>query len=601
MKTNFLFGTILIILLGLSLSYADGGTLRSGGTRVWSGAINTDWYQSGNWIGSIVPSENDTIIIPSNLQRYPILSQSDSAACKGLTINDADYKNKTVAGGRMIVSGEFVVDGNLTIKGGGYLDITDGGALTINGNLKNLGSMVLENGGSLITTGTVNGTASIVKEIPSDLKWHFISSPVDYQEICNGSFAPLPSHFSTVPANTWDLYLWSADCPVDPLLRWRNLRTLDMQVNYTDFGTPPKFEVQKGYLASYGAGFSPTKTFIGTPNTGDQTFVFTDITHTCSWELVGNPYPSAFVWDSVKLKENLVSGYYYVWNENRTGSPGYEAYLNGIYHTDGVNGNIPPMQGFFIKVDPYGTKKLSVPNDSRVHDSNHWLKNGALTSNQLIISMGRTTTYDETYLIFGPDGTLGKDWFDAEKLFTMNDQMPQVYTIVDNDMKTLVNALPFTNAPLTVPLGIITPAQGNYDIKVKGFENFSSFPGLTLEDLKTNTSQNMVTNPVFSFYSEDNKEDAGRFLLHFSGPIGINDQHLGDLQVFSNGKNIIILSPTALKNASVVVTNLLGQQILNTRLADSSRNQLMLNCNEGYYIIQVRTESTVKTTKVYIN
>ncbi len=601
MKKNVLICSMIFLLIGLNTGFAREIYPQTDTVRVWSGLTDTDWFLASNWEGAIVPSDNDVVVIPSNLQRYPVLGPNEYVICNGLTINDVGDFDKMPSGGRMVVSGDFYIDGSLTIKVGGFLDITDGGSLTITENLKNSGSMIIENGGSLITGGTVTGLASVIREFPNDLGWHLISSPVDYQEICNGSFAPLPSNFATTPANTWDFYKWSADCPIEPLLRWRNLRNLDLSVNTADFGTAPKFDVQKGYLAAYNPGFSTTKTFYGTPNTGDQTFNFLDVTSNCSWELAGNPYPSAFVWDDVAGKGNLMSGYYYVWNELRAGSPGYEAYLDGAYHSTGVNGNIPPMQGFFVKVDPSKSKQIDVPNSSRIHDSNHWLKNTSVTpSNQLIITMGTATVYDEAYIIFGTNGSLGKDWYDAEKMFSINNQVPQVYTIVDNDLKTLINAMPFTNYPVSIPVGIITPNQGTFSFKVTGFDSFTSFPGLSLEDLKLNTSQNMVANPVYSFTADGN-EDASRFLLHFSGPIGISEKNTSTINIYSNEKTVFINNPAGFHNAQVSVSNLLGQEILTRKLSDQNLNQINVNALKGYYIVKVQTESSVQTAKVYIN
>ena len=43
--------------------------------------------------------------------------------------------------------------------------------------------------------------------------------------------------------------------------------------------------------------------------------------------------------------------------------------------------------------------------------------------------------------------SIGKDWYDAEKLISLNVNIPQVYTLVDNDMKTLINAMPVYHKP----------------------------------------------------------------------------------------------------------------------------------------------------------
>lgn len=44
--------------------------------RTWTGAVNTDWNNAGNWNPEEVPAANSDIIIPGALTNYPLLDQS---------------------------------------------------------------------------------------------------------------------------------------------------------------------------------------------------------------------------------------------------------------------------------------------------------------------------------------------------------------------------------------------------------------------------------------------------------------------------------------------------------------------------------------------
>jgi hypothetical protein len=448
----------------------------------------------------------------------------------------------------------------------------------------------------MITNGTVTGHATVQRYIAATDAWHLLSSPVDYQAICNGTFAPLTSAFPFPPSSpiTWDFYKWLVPCPAPPLNHWINLRDGSGGLNTVGFGTVPSFDVTKGYLVAYGAGWE-TKTikeFVGTPNTGDKTFSFTDITDNCRWALLGNPYPSAIDWSQVTDKTtNLTIGYYYIWNENRLGSPGYEYWLDGY---------IPSTQGFFVKGKFGSAETLGLPNAARVHDvgADHWLK--GTSANRLAITLGNGTYSDEAVVLFGENGNVGKDWYDAEKLFGLTNNYPQVYTIIDNDMKAALNSMPFITNGTTIPVGIVAPVEGNYSITVKGVESFSSLAGLSLEDLSLNYTQNLLQNPVYNFTATGN-EDAGRFLLHFAGAIGIDTKDNSPINIFSNEKTVFITCTAGFKNATVTISNLLGQKIVSQNLSDQKMNQVNVNAMKGYYIVKVQSDSSVKTAKVYIN
>jgi hypothetical protein len=569
-------------------------------TPTWSGLVNSTWSNPGNWLGNNVPLATGDAIIPAGCPNYPVLLTGTTTLIHNLDINGPGIKS-ALSGG-MTISGVLIVGGNLTIGASGSLDITGGGALTIDGNLTITGSMLVETQGSLITNGTVTGTATVQRAIATNLGWHLLSSPVGNQAICNGVFAPTLASFPG-DITTWDFYKWLPNCPVAPYNEhWRNLRTATGTLNTTDFGAIPAFEVTKGYLAAYGVGLPATKSFVGTPNTGDKTYSFADVITACSWTLVGNPYPSAIDWNQVTGKaSNLLSQYYYVWNENKSGGAGYEYWKDGGHLSSSfVNGYIPAMQGFFLYVSPTGSASLGLPNSARVHDvlADHWLKDAQ--ANKLTIQLSNGTNYDEAFVMFENNSTTSKDQNDAEKLFSMATAVPQVYTLVDNDQKISLNSMPYVTNGTTIPVGIVAPAEGNYSITVKGIENFSSLNGLSLEDLKLNYTQNLMVNPVYNFSATAN-EDAGRFLLHFAGPIGMNDLTNSTINIYSNEKTVFVTCAAGFRNATVTVSNLLGQEILTQKLGDQSINQVKVNALKGYYIVKVQDESSVKTAKVYIN
>ncbi|MCX6266908.1 MAG: autotransporter-associated beta strand repeat-containing protein [Bacteroidetes bacterium] len=490
----------------------------------------------------------------------------------------------------------------LTIEATALLTINSAKALTVSGALINSAGntgLVVESGGSLKTNGTVSGGATVKRDITSNNAWHFLSSPVTTQNICNGRFAPLATHFAADSGATFDFYKWS-ETTVITGLPWINLKKSDWSLNITDFGgETPQFATKTGYLVAYSGTFagSSTKSFAGTLNTGDQTFTLTKDGNT--WNLIGNPFPSAIDWANGSIiKTGLANGYYYIYNASGSEADKYEYYLDAGHKTAGTNGKIAAMQGFFVKAS--GTS-LFVPNSARVHDGT-WLKNSETTAqNHLTLTLGNGARSDEAYVIFESVGSITKGWYDADKMFSMNTDVPQVYTLKDNDQKICINSMPLFNNPVAVPVGMIIPADGSYTLQLSGLETFPTLPGILLEDLKTNTTQNMIQTPVYAF-TASTTDDQKRFLLHFSGSNGISEKP-GDhsFQVFSSGSALFVTDNTGKNQGNVYVYNMMGQLIASSALNGISSCKLILNMPVGYYIVKVVSNDHAFSSKVFIN
>jgi hypothetical protein len=494
------------------------------------------------------------------------------------------------------IPSNVTVNGNLNVTSGTFtIGATD--ALTVNGSTTLTGNLRVLSGGSLITNGTVSGNATVERVINGDMKWHFLSSPVSGQSICDGVFAPTVTSFPGDPTK-WDFYNYMPYCNLTTAnIHWYNLRTTSGGVNSVDF-PGLVFEDSRGYLVAYGEGFPTTKTFYGALNSGDRILGFAGITSPHCWALPGNPYPSAVDWSKVLGKDNLLYLYYYVWNDL---TANFEYWMDSSHHSANVDGNIPAMQAFFVDFDPTKAETITIPNSARVHDNTTdlWLKDSP--ANQLTLTLNNSSSNnDMAVVMFEENSSTGRDRSDAEKLFSLNDKVPQIYTLTGDDLKSCLNSLPFVTDGITIPVGILAPADGEYFITVKGIESFSSLKGLSLEDLNENFTQNLLDNPTYRFSASKN-EDASRFLLHFTGSVGIDGKDKNTVNIYSAGRTVYITCANGLKNAKVTVSNLLGQDILSQKLSDKTRNEITVNAIHGYYFVKVQDETSVKTAKVYIN
>jgi len=152
-----------------SLSFT---TTSSSGIITWSGNTSEAWDLGLNWIGGIVPSVTNDVIIPSGCPRYPnittvglsINNTTVANRCKSLTINSE--AKLTIDGAiNLYCSGLINISGVLNHHAGygsGRTAINSGGIVTVkNGGYLNIGSNQLSGG----TSGTPSGTIEAINDI----------------------------------------------------------------------------------------------------------------------------------------------------------------------------------------------------------------------------------------------------------------------------------------------------------------------------------------------------------------------------------------------------------------------------------------------------
>ena len=162
---------------------------RSSSVTVWTGAVNSDWNNAGNWSAGI-PDNTDDIVI-SGGSNNPTINTA-GATCKNLTISsggfitisDASYSInvdtlKIENGAQVTISNGAVYLNNLINSGtlnisGGTLDIDDnytasgnittnisGGTIKVEGNWTSSGNGFDPTGGTVEFSGSVAQTISL--------------------------------------------------------------------------------------------------------------------------------------------------------------------------------------------------------------------------------------------------------------------------------------------------------------------------------------------------------------------------------------------------------------------------------------------------------
>jgi hypothetical protein len=555
-----------------------------------TGVSSTGWLSSGS-------VSNNTSYLPSNLainvNAVSFSSEEDNGYYNGPTTlangalasfvcNSANWIRsatiQTFPSWSFTIGNESVVNTNATVQD---LTIANNEKLTINAatTLTVNSSVLIEDGGSLIDNGNNASIPSLVeKNIAGNVSspfwnWHFLSAPVANQAITgSGNFID----FSNNPANV-DFYRFDPSATTNP---WINIKDGSGVLNTADWGVNPLFTLGMGYLVAYNSA-STAKTFDGTLNTGN-----TNITLVADkFNLIGNPFPSAINWTGSDFS-GLASNYVWIYNENKSGGAGYETFNSGT---------IAPMQGFFIK--SAAASSITLDNSIRTHNSSTFYKSSTSTVNELNLKFSNGNNWDEATIQFMDNASANNDRNDASKMYSMNISVPQVYTTISTGKKFVVNALPTITTSTAVAVGILVPANGNYSITAEGMANFSMCTAITLEDLKTNTTQNLLQNPVYNF-TASTTDNANRFVLHFATSVGVNENGKINTGIYAYDNNIYVNANEQIKQ--IAVYNTMGQLIKTTNNVNGLQKISMNGHATGYYIVKVITDNNVYSEKVLV-
>lgn len=537
---------------------------------LWTGSTDNSWSTASNWDkNNDPPSGTGDVLIPAGLSRYPVNTSN----------------------------------GNFTIGSGKKMILEPAAKVTLNA-ITNNGSLLLESDGNGISSLIVNsysGNNADVQvyltggPVPDGRRWHLISSPFTALNI---------SPFSTV---TLDLAQWIEDW--DRMSLDEGWVAFDGYIYPSGLMTGPQFNnfnPGKGYTYYYASNRSYT--ISGQLNTTSQTMTITckdpEQQELYGLNLMGNPFSSGLNWDAIVSSSNYPAGTSKALHYRKDGTHVY--YINGVGSVPGVNGIIPPMQGFFVKTNEDGGS-LILDADARVHDNIPARYKGSAPEIPLVrlkISTGSLADY--TTVRFDENAKTGADNdFDAPKEF-LSTVRPSIYTISEGSRFT-INGLPFPSPYTDIPVVLKLITAGNHILEspeITGLENYR----IKLIDRETWSETDLRTNPVIPFSS-----GAGlitdRFVLRVAELTTDIDNPVVSGKEFSiypaNGLVNIRMIDEKWDNhiGSVKLLDLNGRIIKdlpNVLLTKTSITQLTAPASKGLYIVEVRSGIKRYTTKVLI-
>ncbi|MFH1121328.1 MAG: choice-of-anchor J domain-containing protein [Bacteroidota bacterium] len=528
----------------------------------WTGAVNGDWQNSGNWRTGQIPGTSAKIGIPgSGISNYPIITQSGIECA------------------------------NLTIKAGGFLQINPLASLSVSGLLTNnagVSGFIIKSdatGTGSLLNNTSNVDATVERYIPAadwgewDDGWHFLSSPVASQTINSASGFVT----SGPPSDDYDFYAW-----YEPDNVWVNFKNTTVTPTWNDVNNNSlNFLAGKGYMASYQV--TDVKEFKGSLNINDISVSGLGISNGTnqSWHLLGNPFASALAWDGLWTTSNI-SGIAKIWND-----PG-QSYAD-LTPADAANSVIPCGNGFMVEVSS-GTGSLTIPAAKRLHSIKEFQKQSQLP---LIVFTARNLdnpSFQQSTLVINPMSTFGYDLsYDGHYL---PGYAPQFYSVCNNENLS-TNSIPALGVETSIPFSFSKNDGTSFNIEARLTDNFPYT--VYLLDHQTGTDHNLSNTPVYHFTASTN-DPTDRFLVHFK-TLGIGDP-LSDegISIYARDRDIIVSSAKTL-NAEIRVSNMQGCIVLEGRMNNQLRSVLNASGlgNGAYIVWVVSNKSSVSRKVILIN
>ena len=484
--------------------------------------------------------------------------------------------------------------------------INAGGKLTLNNTFRlNTSSLNIEsnatNGtGTFVDKNlngglTVSGTTSVQQYLTgvatkgSGRQWWYVSSPVS---------GALSGVFTPSGANNLGYYNETLATPA--------------YVQITDDVTP--LEVGRGYLAQLKS--NNTYVYSGTLNNGTVSLTPTRTGTTASargFNLIGNPYPSYLNWNSTDItKTNLRPTIWYrtLSKGSTNGTMTFDTYdgitATGNGATGVVSEYIPPMQGFWVKMDKDNKPaSLVFKNAARSHQnvSTNQLKAPSLKNNEyqiLRLKVNSSNAGDETIIVGNNGATDDYDNFDSDKMSNYNPSVPEIYTVASG-RELVINHLNSITTDKTLALGFRPGQAGTFTLEASQFDNIDA--RVILLDKLKNTEQELTAGTSYSFTS-DSIATNDRFVISFLPNVanGLDfSEDNGKLNVYCTPDNRIQLiyhGQLNEKNA-VSVYNIAGQK-LSTQKLGKTETELAGTYQPGVYMIRLTDGSRTITRKLII-
>jgi len=540
-------------------TYADGSMfIPSGGTPgLWTGAVDSDWFNPGNWDDGNVPPPGINIEIPNvGKAAFPVIIGGPVVVG---TLNIAPLASLTLGCASGGPCGELTTLGLFTNNGSFSMDTEalNGYSATFidQGGLAGAGMFYYTR--DMLCTGTMGNS--------TDPNWHYVAAPIDgfdtwdmFDYYVNAWDQPT-GFWNQVEGIAHNYAGPGPQIPLAPMDAWSVNYALDYTCNVQYPGTGLDLEFMGPAPAVHSGPYA--KPF-GYGATGYQ-----------MWNMIGNPYPSGLDMSLISWSPSMVQGAAY-W-DGCFGGYVYWTPALGTY-------SMAPGLGFFTEATAPGLFTLT--GAERAHGAD-WFWKSEVTNLVTLQATGNEKS-DLTHIRFMENASPAFETTgDFHKLFV--DGSPMIYTTAGADMLA-VNVLPETPV---VPMDFTSTVSGSFTISAI---ETSDFANVVLEDRTNGVQTDLLTGSyTFNYTVGDN---VNRFFVHFT-PLGTPELAANSINIWAADHNIYVQAPAT--TGDIVVYNLMGQEVVRTDI-EAGLNVIPMTDVNTYYIVKVIGSDITETGKVFI-
>ncbi len=569
------------------------GTEESGNFRQWTGSIDSDWTNAGNW--ELAVPESTTNVIIGNVTNAPHVTTS-SASCN-----------------------------NLTIDPSASLTIDAGQALTINSALANNGLLTIESSsvtssGSLIVTGASTGNVTYNRQMrteANDGDYHYFSSPVASNSATNSTKVSAVWQWNEVTGGWSTLNITSLQSGIgynldqttesDGLISFTGpLVTIDPIL--VDATSPYNDEID-GTELNY-----DLRTFVqGDGHSGTTPRSLTNYGGG-GWNMLGNPYTSAILVSDfitanlTRFDPNYVAVYLY--DGTSAGHSSYYYIGNPVEgwgdEIPGGQAHVQVGQGFFVlAMNDYST--FTFNKDMQDHNTSAVMLKSAGAKDrwpglQLKVRSGENE--NKTTIVFNEDMTVGLDPGYDVGLMSYGPGAG-IYTalVEDNGINFTRQALPVNGSVKNIiPVGIDFEKGGEVTFSAD-IEPLRSYK-FWLEDRTTGIVTDLGTK-TYTVTLPAQTYGTGRFFVYVAAGRSIrprtDNANLLDVRIWSTQDRDVNIQGVVSERATCEVYDTFGKKIFETRLTDGGYNSFnMPSVGKGVYLVKVTDGVKMSTGRVVI-
>ncbi len=537
----------------------------------WTGNLDSDWFNPGNWDDGKVPTSNTevTIGVVSSLPEIGLNSEKDAYAL------------------------------DLTINPSASVTLRPGATLNVSGSFENNGDVVLKSNPNAVAA---------------------LNVPVDNADSGHGIV-----ELSGLKANQWyrfgqpisdatgGIYKASGDKSwvYRSTTNWERIQS-DTEIIHPMEGIMVLYEKDE------------TLTYGGQLNTGEINW---EVPYGRGFYLFSNPYPGSMRWDisnpntGITVSDNVSSTIYYRvyagsveddYMITYNGFSGFSTLVDGEsmpggYTTSNI-GNISPMQSVWVKVNDSDKASIKVDNRARVSDNSLPLKSAGNNSDRDVIRIVQSNDLISDVAVVYFDGYFleGLDRSDSEKMMNASKHIPEIFTRVENK-NLAINGLPLLEADqLSIPLSVRIREKGEVAISMV-LDDFTENYEVWLEDLELEIQTNMRDMEQYTYEWNNSGYNHNRFVMHLIKKVEIptniaepDAPKAGEILISGYDDFVLVkISPDLLANGNAELTlmDLSGRQLSSTQTA-ANETEIQLPEATGVYLLKVTAGTQQKTAKV---